>query len=163
MTESGPCQSPLLLFMGLVDIQKIRVLVEPVLQELGLDLVELRQLTEYGRPTLRVAIDKEGGVTVGDCQRVSREIDTLLEVEAGIRERFFLEVSSPGLDRPLNKEADFVRFVGRSASVKTREPIEGRRNYKGLLKGVADGTIVMVIDGREYKIPVGLVERAHLC
>lgn len=148
--------------MGFVDIQRIKDLVEPVLRELGLELVELRQLTEYGRPILRVAIDKEGGVTVGDCQQISREIDTLLEVEAGIRERFFLEVSSPGLDRSLNREADFVRFVGQSASVKTRAPIEGRRNYKGLLKGVEKGTIVMVIDGQEYKIPVGLVEKAHL-
>lgn len=162
MTESG-LLGPLLLFMGFIDLQKIRLLVEPVLQELGFELVEVRQMTEFGRQVLRISVDKEVGVNVGDCQRISREIETLLEVETGIRDRYYLEVSSPGFDRPLTKGNDYRRFSGRHAAIKTREPIAGRRNYKGLLKSFEEGgTIVMVIDGQEHKIPLGLVERAHL-
>jgi ribosome maturation factor RimP len=77
-------------------------------------------------------------------------------------ERYLLEVSSPGLDRPLVKEADFVRFVGKIASVATREPIEGRRNYKGLLKGMDEGHVVMEIDQKIYRVPLALIERANL-
>jgi ribosome maturation factor RimP len=129
---------------------------------LGYELLELRFLTEQGRQFLRIMIDREGGISVGDCERISREVETLLEVEEVVKGRYDLEVSSPGLDRPLVKESDFVRYAGRNASLKTREPIEGRRNYKGLLKGMEGGTVVMVIDGKEFRIPIGLVEKAHL-
>lgn len=148
--------------MGPVDLEKVRSLVSSVVAPLGYELIEVRFLTEMGRGVLRVMIDKESGVTVGDCQRVSRETETLLEVEGVVRDRYLLEVSSPGLDRPLVKEADFVRYAGKTASIKTREPIEGRRNYKGLLKGMEDGKIVMEIDKQEYKVPFELVERARL-
>lgn len=148
-----------------VDIKKIQLLAEPVLKELGCEWIEARLITEYGRKILRIAIDKEGkegGVSVGDCERVSREIETLLEVEEVVGERYLLEVSSPGLERPLIKEADYLRFVGKIASLKTREPIEGRRNYKGLLEGLEEGIVKILIDGKQYKVPVELIERAHL-
>jgi len=151
--------------MGLVDLEKVRSLVEPVTGQLGYELLDLRFLTEQGRHLLRLTIDKEGGVTLADCQRVSREIETLLEVEETVRERYHLEVSSPGLDRPLVKESDFVRFAGKTISLKTREPVVeygGRRNYKGLLKGVENRSVVMVIDGQEYRVPFDLMERAKL-
>ncbi len=148
-----------------MNIEKIRALTLPVLEALGYELIDVRYVVEQGRPVLRIFIDCEGGVKVGDCERASRELETLLEVEGGIGERYYLEVSSPGLDRPLVKEADFVRFAGKVASVKTRTPVEeygGRRNYKGLLKGVEEGRAVMVIDGQEFRVPLNLIERAHL-
>lgn len=148
--------------MAFVDLQKIRTLVEPIVSQLGYELLEARFLTEQGRPLLRISIDREGGIQVGDCQRVSREIETVLEVEEMVGLPYHLEVSSPGFDRPLVKETDFVRYVGKIASIKTREPIDGRRNYKGLLQGVEEGRVLMMIDGKEFKIPVGLIERAHL-
>jgi len=145
-----------------VDIKKIQSLAEPVLRELGCEWIEARLVTEYGRKILRIAIDKEGGVSVGDCERVSRDIETLLEVEEVVGERYLLEVSSPGLERPLIKETDYLRFVGKMASLKTREPIEGRRNYKGVLEGLEEGVVKILIDGKQYKVPMELIERAHL-
>lgn len=146
-----------------MNIEKIRLLVEPVLVTLGYELVDVRFVVEQGRSTLRVFVDKEGGVTVGDCERVSREIETLLEVEEVVRDRYLLEVSSPGLNRPLVQEKDFVRFAGKTASLTTTEPIDGRRNYKGFLKGVEEGKAVMEIDGKEYRVPLKLIGKANLC
>lgn len=145
-----------------VDLMKVEGLVEPIAASLGYEVVQVQWATDQGGSILRVLIDREGGVQVGDCQTLSREIETLLEVEGVVAMRYRLEVSSPGLNRPLVKEADFLRFTGKEAVVKTREPIEGRRNYKGLLKGIVAGSIVMQIDNQDYQIPVGLVEKAHL-
>lgn len=145
-----------------MNVEKVRSLIAPVLETLGYELIDVRQVSELGRNILRVCIDCEGGVKLADCERVSREIETLLEVEGDIRDRYSLEVSSPGLNRPLVKETDFVRFAGKVAAVKTREPIDGRRNYKGMLKGVEEGRAVMVIDGQEYRVPLDLIEKAHL-
>ena len=146
----------------MIDLSKIRSLVEPAAGALGYELVDVRFVNELGRWTLRLMIDKEGGVSVGDCQKMTRDVETLLDVEEVVSGPYFLEVSSPGLERPLKKEADFVRYTGRMVSVKTREPIEGRRNYKGDLKGVEDSMIVMVIDHQEFRIPMNLIEKAHL-
>ena len=143
-------------------LQKAFDLIGPILLPLGFELVDLQLATEPGRRILRVLIDKEGGISVGDCEKASREIETAIEVEEVIRERYSLEVSSPGLDRPLVKEADFVRFAGQTASIKTREPIEGRRNYKGTLKGVEAGEIVIEVDHQDYRIPWKLIEKANL-
>ncbi len=148
--------------MSSVDLEKVRSLVEPILTELGYELIDLRLVTEHGRMALRLMIDREVGVTVGDCQRVSREIDTLLEVEGAVRGSYDLEVSSPGFDRPLTKEADFLRYTGRIISLKTQQPIEGRSNYKGLLKGMEDQNVVMIVDRKEYRVPLALVAKAHL-
>lgn len=148
-----------------MDIQKTQQLIEPVVGLLGYELVQVRFLVDQGRPTLRIFVDREGGVTIGDCEKVSREIETLLEVEGAVRERYHLEVSSPGLNRPLTKESDFSRFAGKIASLTTRNPVPeygDRRHYKGLLKGVEDGKAVMEIDGKEYRVPLGLVGKANL-
>src|SRR3989338_6010051 len=118
-----------------MDLGTIRKLIEPVVELLGYELVDVRFVVAQGRPILRVFVDKEGGVTVGDCERVSREIETLLEVESVVRERYLLEVSAPGLNRPVVQEKDFVRFAGKAASLTTTEPIPGRRNYQGVLTG----------------------------
>src|SRR5579885_1728275 len=98
-----------------MNLEKIRSVIGPVLETLGYELIDVRHVVEQGRSILRVMIDREGGVKLADCERVSREIDTLLEVEGEIRDRYNLEVSSPGLNRPLVKEADFVRFAGKTA------------------------------------------------
>lgn len=145
-----------------VDLKKVQTLVEPIAASLGYEVVQVQWATDQGGSILRVLMDREGGVQVGDCQTLSREIETLLEVEGVVAMRYRLEVSSPGLNRPLVKETDFLRFTGKEAVVKTREPIEGRRNYKGLLQGVELSHILMLIDGQQFRIPIGLVEKAHL-
>ncbi len=148
-----------------MDVRKIRSLVEPVLEPMGYELVDARFLTENGRRILRLFVDREGGTTVGDCERISRELETLLEVEGVLGERSVLEVSSPGLDRPLTKESHFVKFAGKTAAVTTSRPVDAygdRKNYKGLIRGVEQGQVVMEIDRQEYRVPLDLIEKAHL-
>lgn len=145
-----------------MNIDHLRSLVGPVVTSLGCELVDVRCLTERGRSVLRLKIDREGGVTVEDCSRISREVGTLLDVEESIRSRYDLEVSSPGLDRPLTGEADFVRYAGKVAAIRTGEPIDGRRNFKGVLKGVEEDRVIVVIDGQEHRVPIALIERGHL-
>jgi ribosome maturation factor RimP len=151
-----------------IDLQKVRVLAESVFSPLGYELVDLEFVTEHGLPTLRLFVDKEGGITVGDCQRMSREVDTLLEVEEAVLGRggrYHLEVSSPGLNRPLVKEADFAKYVGKVASVRTSVPVPeygDRRNYKGVIQKVENKAVEMLIDGKEYQVPLELIEKARL-
>ncbi|MEO8483364.1 MAG: ribosome maturation factor RimP [Acidobacteriota bacterium] len=109
-----------------------------------------------------------GGEPVGieDCQHVSRDLSALLDVEedltAGLDKGFTLEVSSPGLDRPLRGEADYRRFVGRLAKIVTREPVDGQSHFAGRLAGVEDGRIVMTEGRRTHRVPMDLVSRARL-
>lgn len=148
-----------------MDLKRVRSLVEPVLDPLGYELVDARFVSEYGRRILRLFVDREGGVSVGDCERISRELETLLEVEGVLGDRSVLEVSSPGLNRPLTKEAHFLKYVGKMASIATVRPPEeygDRRNYKGLIVSVEDGRVVVEVDRQEYRIPLSLIEKAHL-
>lgn len=143
--------------------EKLRALAAPLLTDLGFELVDVVLATEYGRKVLRFFIDKPGGVTIDDCAEASREISTLLDVEDPIPQRYTLEVSSPGLDRPLVKEADFVRYTGKKARIKTREPIEGRRNFKATIDGAGDGKVsVTDFDGRRFVIEIAEIDRARL-
>ncbi|MBI2067096.1 MAG: ribosome maturation factor RimP [Deltaproteobacteria bacterium] len=144
------------------DLKKAQAIIEPIVRGLGCDLVELRFLSEAGRAVLRVSVDREGGISLGECQQISREIETPLEVEEVLPGHYYLEVSSPGLDRPLVKEEDYLKFAGRKAALRTGPSIEGRRNFKGILQGIEQGVIRMQIDGQEYRIPFNTVERGHL-
>ncbi|QQR80280.1 MAG: ribosome maturation factor RimP [Deltaproteobacteria bacterium] len=145
-----------------MDLNKIQTLVEPVLKEIGCEWVEGKIVFEHGRRILRLLVDKEGGVTVGDCEKVSREVGVLLDVEGAVDDRYVLEVSSPGINRPLVKEADYQKFLGKMASIKTREPIDGRRNYKGVLQKLENSEVEILIDGKIYRVPLALVEKAKL-
>ncbi|MBI5468377.1 MAG: ribosome maturation factor RimP [Deltaproteobacteria bacterium] len=146
---------------GLED--KLRALAEPLLTDLGFELVDVAFATEYGRKVLRFFIDKPGGVTIDDCTQASRELSTLLDVQDPIPQRYTLEVSSPGLDRPLVKEKDFIRYAGKKVRIKTKEPIEGRRNFKATIDSVGDGSIsVTDFDGRRFVIELARIDRARL-
>lgn len=142
---------------------KVRSLAQPVVEGLEMELVDVAFVTEHGRRVLRVTIDKPGGVTVDDCAEISRELGTILDVEDPIPQRYSLEVSSPGLDRPLLNENDFKRFAGRKARIKTREPIEGRKNFKAVIDSVEGGRVrVTDFDGKVFDIPFGHIDRARL-
>lgn len=161
-TESGP-SSPLFYF--LMDVRRASALIVPVVDPLGYELVDIKFVTEHGRRILRVFIDREGGVSVGDCEKISRELETLLEVEGVLGDRSVLEVSSPGLNRPLTKEAHFVRSIGKMAAITTTKAPEeygDRRNYKGMLLRVENGKVVIEVDRKEYHVPLSLIEKAHL-
>ncbi|HPQ81331.1 MAG TPA: ribosome maturation factor RimP [bacterium] len=143
-------------------MKRVEELLEPVLSNMGYELVERELATEGGRPTLRLYIDKEGGVTIDDCAAASRGVEDLLEVEDVMPSGYNLEVSSPGIDRPLRRRKDFERYCGSRVRIRTFEPIEGRGNFKGTLERLDGDEIVMEVDGRHYRIPFGSVAKARL-
>ena len=108
------------------------------------------------------ALGKPGGVQLEDCAEVSREVSALLEVEDPIRDAYHLEVSSPGLDRPLAKQRDFARFSGQKAKVVTHEPINGRRTFHGVLGGLENGEVLITVDGQLHRIPHAAIARANI-
>ncbi len=130
---------------------------------LGLELVDVLYTTEHGRRILRIFIDKPGGVTIDDCSDLSRELGTVLDVEDPIPQSYTLEVSSPGLDRLLTKEKDFLRFAGKKVKLRTKEAIEGRKNFKASIEGVEGGRVTLKdADGRIWEIMLSNIEKARL-
>lgn len=157
--------------------EQVRSIAEPIVSDLGLDLVAVIYLNEDGRQILRLLIDRpvdatsesdsSGGVTVGECSRISRELSTLLDVEDIVASRYSLEVSSPGLDRPLMRKKDFVSVVGKKISLKTKEPVDGRRNFKVTLEAAsedaeADTITVKDSEGRLYELEYLNIDKARL-
>jgi ribosome maturation factor RimP len=138
----------------------LEAVVAPVVTGMGYELVEL-QAANGGR-MLRLFIDKPGGIDVEDCAAVSRQLSRVFEVEGVDYER--LEVSSPGLDRPLRKSADFARFAGHKADVKMRTPdATGRRRFVGVLRGAGDGHVAMELEGsKTVQLALDDIERARL-
>jgi ribosome maturation factor RimP len=132
-------------------------LVETTLAGMGYELVDLEI---SGRGLFRVFIDKPEGIALDDCELVSNQLTRLFTVEGVNYER--LEVSSPGLDRVLKKEADFIRFCGEKANIKLRMPLEGRKNFVGILGGLQDGILQLEVDGKQVAIELSNVDKARL-
>jgi ribosome maturation factor RimP len=143
-------------------VEAITSLVMPVLQEKDLVLVDVLYRRESSGWVLRLLIDKEDGVTLDDCTAVSREVSHLLDIEDIIEQAFNLEVSSPGLDRPLKSVGDFQRFAGRKAKVTTKEPIKGNQVFTGRINKVEDELITMEVGQQELCIPFSEVAKARL-
>ncbi len=165
---------------------RARRLLEPVLVRDGFELVEVDWVREGGPWVLRLFVDRPGGVTVDDCQAVSRTVEPILDAEDLIEPAYNLEVSSPGLDRPLRKPQDFERFAGQRAHVKTFGPVESlvapaqggesfagkpspadcgagpRKNWTGILRGFRDGAVEIEVDGRLHRIPHDKIAKANL-
>lgn len=144
--------------------EKVHRLAEPLVEAEGMELVDVEYLQERGRWLLRLTIDKPGGVTLDDCQTISRQVERVLDVEDPIDAPYALEVSSPGIERPLKKERDFERFAGNKAEVRTARAIgePPRRNFKGRLLGIETRIVRMEIDGKLFSIPMDEVAKAHL-
>ena len=136
--------------------------LSPFISSIGYELVYVYYLKENKNWIVRVAIDKEGGVSLNDCEYVSKVIDGKLDEIDLIKTSYLLEVCSPGLDRPLIKEKDFIRFQGRKIKVKTREPLENRKNFTGLLKTFADGTVTLIDGEAVFLIPLDKIQKANL-
>jgi len=132
-------------------------LVETTVNGLGYELVDMERA---GRGMLRVLIDKPEGISVDDCQVVSNQLTRLFMVENVDYER--LEVSSPGLDRPLKKEADFVRFTGEKVQLKLRMALAGRKNFVGRIAGINDGILQVDVDGSQVAIELSNLDKARL-
>lgn len=136
---------------------------EPELQEQGFELVEAEYVIEDGRKILRVYIDKpDAGITLDDCTAAAQVLSPLLDAESFIEDRFFLEVSSPGFERPLRKPNDFIRFDGEQARLTTNAPTAGRKRFSGILRGFEDGLIKMECDGNLVEIHIENLKKANL-
>ena len=149
--------------------ERVRGLLEPVLTRDGYELVEVEWLRLAGRWTLRLFVDRAGGFGIDDCQAVSRTVEPILDVEDLIEPAYDLEVSSPGLDRPLRKPADFDRYAGQRAQVKAYGPVAGtapgspaRKHWTGVLRGFRDGAVELEVDGVLHRVPHDQIAKANL-
>lgn len=145
-------------------VEKARKFTEPVITGLGYELVDLKFVNEDGRWRLRFYIDKPDGIGIGDCETVSREIEPVLEVEDVVSGAYALEVSSPGLDRPLHKPSDYIRFEGTLAKVKTKEPVGGQKVFVGrIISPGESGFDMLAEDGKTIThIEYDQVQKANL-
>ena len=159
------------------DVQDLWLLAEPYVRDAGFDLIEVHCGREPSGWVVRLFIDSPAGVgetsgagaatsagKVGleDCERVSRDVSAALDVADSIPHAYQLEVSSPGLDRPLRRERDFARFVGESARIRLIDGVEGRRNFYGTLRAAKDGRVEIACDGRSYTLPIDDIQKANL-
>ena len=146
--------------------EQARRFLEPLIEREGFELVEVEWAREGAAWVLRLYVDREGGVTIEHCKELSRTIEPILDVEDFIEPAYNLEVSSPGVERPLRKQKDFERFAGQRAHVKTYGPIpaEGgpRKNWTGVLRGFQDGAVELDVDGVVHRIPHDKIAKAHL-
>lgn len=142
--------------------EAIRTTVEPVVTGLGYELVGVEYGGGPGNGRLRVYIDTAGGVTLDDCAAVSRDLSAALDVDDPIPETYVLEVSSPGINRPLFARGDFERFCGERVSVRLEQPLQGRRKFKGLLVRVEGEEALVEIDGTTWRLPLASVEQANV-
>lgn len=142
--------------------RRIKALIREAVEDEGFELVGV-ELAQTGRnPVLRVYVDRPGGVTVSDCAYISRRVGVLLEVDDFIPGSYTLEVSSPGLERPLFSEADYRRFQGREIRLQAVEKIEGRRNFTGRIKGFSNGVVQLDCEGETFSVPLDRVKKANL-
>ena len=143
--------------------RKTEQLLEPILKENNFELYDVEFVKEAGTFYLRAYIDKEGGININDCELVSRRLSDLLDEKDFIPDAYILEVSSPGIDRPLTKPEHFSRFAGYEAKIETNEAIDGRKRFKGKIIALdKNNAISFAMDDKEYTIPFDVVAKAKL-
>ena len=150
------------MLMSVDVLESVRMIAEPVIIDEGMELVDIEYRREQGGWVLRLFIDKEGGITLGDCSNISSQIGHLIEVDDLISNPYTLEVSSPGLNRPLKKEEDFVKYRGRLVKLKLRDPIEGRRVFKGRLLDSEEGLVRIDMEDDVVSLPFNNIRKANL-
>ena len=141
---------------------ELTTLLEPAIVRLGYELSDLELKVGGKHGVLRLFIDKADGIGLDDCEKVSRAVGALLDVEDPLPGHYDLEVSSPGLDRKLTKLEHFQRFTGETVKVQMRFPIEGRRRFRGTLVSSDDENIVVEVDGESHTLPVATIDTARL-
>ncbi len=143
-------------------IARVYALSDPLCEAEGMELVNVEYQREPRGRILRLYIDKPGGVKVDDCVNISRQVSDLLDVSMDDIGAYHLEVSSPGIDRPLARERDFIRFKGQKIHIKTSRPVEGKKSFKGILDGISNGAVCLVVGDRTVAIPFEEIRRARL-
>ena len=142
--------------------ERLIALIEPVLAQLGYELVELEYAAGRTNAVVRIFIDQPAGISVDDCERVSRDVAALLDVDDPIPTAYTLEVSSPGFDRVLRTSGHFERFVGERIFVELQAPRAGRKRYTGILKGVSAAGVELEVDKQTVDVPFGEIAKARL-
>jgi ribosome maturation factor RimP len=142
--------------------EELTGLLEPAIERLGYELTDIDVRVGGQHGLLRLYIDKEDGIGLEDCEKVSLAISAMLDVEDPLPGQYSLEVSSPGLDRKLTKVEHFQRFMGETLKVTMRFPMEGRRRFKGTLVSMDDEKIVVDVDGEPHELPMATIETARL-
>ena len=143
-------------------VDRVRSIAKPILSDEGMELVDIEYRRESNGWVLRLYMDKTGGVTLDDCTRISQEVGRSLDVEDFISTPYVLEVSSPGLNRSLKRIEDFMKYRNQIIKVKTFDPIENRRHFKGKLLDVSENRIEIGMEERVFQIPLSNVSKANL-
>jgi len=140
---------------------KVRELLDPVFRRRGVELVDIHFVEGGGPPALRVYADQPGGISINTLQELSETVGDLMDAEDPVPVRYTLEVSSPGVDRPLTQVAHFEAAQGEECMVVTTQKVDGSRKHKGILTGIADNTITVIVEGQSRAIALDLIDRAH--
>ena len=143
-------------------ISQVYVLAARLCEVEEIELVHIEYQRESGGRILRVYIDKPGGVTLGDCAKISRQLSDLVDIYIDTTDAYSLEVSSPGPDRPLGSKYDFKRFRGNVAKIKTLRPVEGQKNFTGILLGESEGMVKLLVNQKTVAIPLHDITKARL-
>lgn len=143
-------------------VDELKAMLEPVVTGMGFLFWGLEYTPRGKHSLLRVYIDHEDGITVDHCADISRQISAVMDVEDPITHNYTLEVSSPGMDRPLFSLDQFAAYIGEWLDVRLRAPFEGRRKFKGVLTAIEDQDICVTIDGTDYLLPVESIEKANV-
>ena len=143
-------------------LEQLQTLLAPVIEALGYECWGLEFLSQGRHSLLRIYIDRADGILVEDCEAVSRQISSVMDVEDPISNEYTLEVSSPGMDRPLFTLEQFAKHAGDLVKIKLRSPYEGRRSFQGSLRGVEEQDVVVLVDDHEYLLPIDLIDKANI-
>ncbi len=143
--------------------ERIAELVTPAVEAMGFELVRV-QVSGSQRPTVQIMAEPASGraMSVDDCAEISRAVSAVLDVEDPIAGAYSLEVSSPGIDRPLTRRKDYERFLGHEAKVETNAPVDGRKRFKGPIKSVSADAVELTVEGAELRIPFAAIHKAKL-
>ncbi len=144
--------------------QQVMTIIAPSLEAMGYRLVRVKQFSRPRGSTLQIMAERMDGVAmkVEDCEAISHNVSALLDVEDPISSAYDLEVSSPGIDRPLVRAEDFTRYVGFEAKIETSHPVEGRKRFRGVLQSAEGGEASILVDGKVYQLPLDAIEDAKL-
>ena len=141
---------------------RLESIVEPAVSALGCELWGLEFFMQGNKSLLRVYIDKPEGVTIEDCEAVSRQVSSVLDVEDPIKVEYTLEVSSPGMDRRLYKLDQYRAYIGQTLALRLTVSFDGRKKFTGILKGIEEDEVVLVLDNEEYVLPYELIDKANV-
>ncbi len=143
-------------------LEQLQAILAPVVESLGYQCWGIEFISQGRHSLLRVYIDHANGILVDDCETVSRQVSAVLDVEDPISSEYTLEVSSPGVDRPLFTLEQFAAHAGEQVTIKLRTPFDGRRNFQGLLRGVEEQDVVVLVEEHEFLLPIDAIDKANI-